>query len=134
MKDSSDCVELTRFCNLMNTSVVGGASKLFSHYVRQFNPSRVRSFSDRAHTKGNLYKVLGFKELHRNGPSYRWVNPLTDESYSRVSTQKRFLKRLLGEENVDLSKTEVEIMEQNGYVRVYDCGTVLWEWTNSEVL
>lgn len=128
-EDLSDCVELTRFCNMINTSVVGGASKLFSYYVRRYNPVRIRSFSDRAHTRGNLYPLLGFRFVHNNGPSYRWVNPLTDESLSRVSTQRRFLKKLLGEDNVDESKTEVEIMEQNGWVRVYDCGTTLWEWT-----
>ena len=127
-EDLSDCVELTRFCSLLNTSVVGGASKLFSYYVKNYNPIRVRSFSDRAHTRGDIYRKLGFNLIHINGPSYRWVNPMTDESLSRVSTQKRFLTKLLGNENVDESKTEVEIMEQNGWVRVYDCGTILWEW------
>lgn len=125
----SDCYELARFCNLKYTSVVGGASKLFKHFANTYmSVTRVRSFSDKAHTKGSLYETLGFSKVHENGPSYRWVNPVTDESYSRVSTQKRHLKKLLNDPSVDLSKTEVQIMEQHGYVRVYDSGTVLWEW------
>ena len=129
-EDLSDCYELTRFCNLKYTSVVGGASKLFTHFIRMYNPPRIRSFSDKAHTTGRIYDVLRFRKLHENPPSYRWVKPSTDESYSRVSTQKRYLKKFLGDDSIDLSKTEVEIMEQHGYVRVYDCGTILWEWVN----
>lgn len=128
-EDLSNCYELTRFCNLKYTNVVGAASKLFKHFVAQVNVDRVRSFSDKAHTKGTLYATLGFAKLHENDPSYRWVDPMTDESYSRVSAQKRHLKKLLNDDTIDLSKTEVQIMEQHGYVRVYDCGTVLWQWT-----
>lgn len=128
-EDLSNCYELTRFCNLKYTNVVGAASKLFKHFVAQVDVARVRSFSDKAHTKGTLYATLGFAKLHENEPSYRWVDPMTDESYSRVSAQKRHLKKLLNDDTIDLSKTEVEIMEQHGYVRVYDCGTVLWQWT-----
>lgn len=66
--DSADIVELVRFCNLKNYSVVGGASKLFKHYIREYSPSKIVSFSDRAHTRGNLYSTLGFKEVRRSDP------------------------------------------------------------------
>lgn len=125
------CWELVRFCNKLNTSVVGGASKLFNYFVNTFRPDRIISFSDRAHTTGNLYKVLSFKEIRRSDPGYMWVNLKTDIAYNRLNSQKHNLKRFLKDDDIDLSKTEKQIMEEHGFVQVYDSGTITWEWTNS---
>jgi hypothetical protein len=126
--DLSDCWELVRFCNKLDTSVVGGASKLFKHFLRCINPKQIRSFSDRAHTKGSLYATLGFEQIRTNDESYVWVNIDTNKAYNRVVAQKHNLKRFLGDDTIDLTKTEREIMESYGFVRVYDSGTITWEW------
>jgi len=126
--DLSDCWELVRFCNKLNTSVVGGADKLFKHFVRTYQPARVRSFSDRAHTRGNVYKLLGFTEIRKSDPGYVWVDARTDISYHRYSAQKQNIKQFLHDEDVDLSKSEKQIMEEHGFVQVFDSGTILWEY------
>lgn len=125
----SDCVELIRFCNLKNTSVVGGASKLFKYYVENYSPTRIRSFSDIAHTQGTLYPQLGFEVVRESDPGYVWVDSTTDMAYNRVRAQKHNLKNLLNDSSIDLSKSEKAIMEEHGFVKVYDCGALLWEWT-----
>lgn len=130
-EDLSDCWELIRFCSLLNTSVVGGASKLFKYFVHTYSPVRIRSFSDRAHTKGNLYLTLGFTEIRRSDPGYVWVDLATDKAYHRVNAQKQNLKRFLNDDTIDLTKTEREIMVDHGYVMVPDSGTITWEWYNS---
>ena len=127
----NDCWELVRFCNKLNTSVVGGASKLFSYFVKHYQPNRIRSFSDRAHTKGGLYSTLGFNEITRSDCNYVWVDVETDRAYHRMNAQKQNIKKFLHDDNVDLSKTEREIMIEHGFVQVYDSGTITWEWTNS---
>ena len=127
--DLSDCYELVRFCSVLNTTVVGGASKLFQHFIHTINPRRIRSFSDRAHTSGDLYNVLGFKYIRTSDPGYVWVNLKTDEAYSRVNAQKRNIVNFLHDNSIDLSKTETEIMIEHGFVQVFDSGTILWEWT-----
>ena len=33
-KTKNECYELLRFCNKLNTSVIGGASKLFKHFIK----------------------------------------------------------------------------------------------------
>lgn len=129
-QDLSDCWELVRFCNRINTSVVGGASKLFQYFVQNYGPTHIRSFSDKAHTKGDLYSVLGFIKQHESNPGYCWVNVKTDLSYSRVNAQKRNIKQFLHDDTINLDNTEVEIMVEHGFVQVYDSGTVLWEWSN----
>ena len=123
-----DCWELVRFCNKLNTSVVGGASKLFSYFVEKYQPSRIRSFSDRAHTRGNLYDRLGFKEVTRSGPNYVWVDVETDKACHRANAQKQNIKKFLHDDSIDLSKTEREIMVEHGFVQVFDSGTITWEW------
>lgn len=126
--DLSDCWELVRFCSLLNTSVVGGASKLFKHFLREYSPARIRSFSDRAHTRGGLYEKLGFVKIRESEPGYVWVDSRTDISYHRYSAQKQNIKKFLHDDNIDLSKTEKQIMEEHGFLQVYDCGTILWEY------
>lgn len=119
--------ELSRFCSTINTNVVGAASKLFRYFVRTYDPVKIVSFSDDAHTSGNLYPTLGFKAIRVSDPDYVWVRVLDDKPFNRSNTMKSNLSKLLGEE-VDLSKTEKQIMEEHGYVQVYDSGTIRWEW------
>ena len=127
-EDLSDCWELVRFCNKLNTSVVGGASKLFKHFIKVHNPVRIRSFSDRAHTKGTLYKTLGFSAISQSSEQYVWVNLADNKAYNRVNAQKHNLKKFFKDDTLDLTKTERQIMEEHGYVQVFDSGTITWEW------
>lgn len=127
-EDLSDCWELIRFCSKLNTSVVGGASRLFNHFIKYMKPKRIRSFSDRAHTRGTLYSILGFTEIRRSKPSYVWVDSRTDESYHRYNSQKKNLVRFLHDDTIDLTKSEKQIMEEHGFLQVYDSGTITWEW------
>lgn len=124
--------ELIRFCNLTNTSVVGAASKLFKHFVQMWCPTKVVSFSDRAHTKGNLYHTLSFKEVSISSPGYVWVNMSSDKYLNRVSCQKSNLVRLFDDvTKEDISaKSEKTIMEEHGYAQVFDSGVIRWEWTS----
>lgn len=126
--------ELVRFCNILNTSVVGSASKLFNHFVETYKPENIISFSDRAHTTGNLYKTLDFSEKSRSAPGYAWVNVNTDIAYNRVNAQKANLKKFLDDENIDLTKTESQIMEAHGFVKVYDSGVITWQWNREQSL
>ena len=122
--------ELSRFCNKLNTNVIGGASKLLKYFIENYNPEKIVSFSDVAHTKGNLYNTLGFKQISISDPGYVWVNLKDDSYYTRVSCQKRNLRKLFSDESIDIeNKTEREIMIEHGYVQVFDSGVIRWEWT-----
>ena len=129
-KDTSeDTVELVRFCNLINTSVVGGASKLFNYYLKNYHPTKVVSFSDKAHTRGNLYENLGFHKVSEAKPNYVWVNLNTNFYLNRVSCQKRNLPKLFGEPDLDIeNQTEQQIMSSKGFVQVFDSGSIRWEY------
>ena len=128
--DTQHSWELIRFCNKMNTSVVGGASKLFNYFIRNYDFDKIVSFSDRAHTRGNLYEILGFNIISCSEPGYTWVNLNTDVFFTRVACQKRNLRKLFNDETIDIeNKTEQQIMTEHGFVQVYDSGTIRWEYT-----
>lgn len=127
--ENSEGYELTRFANKINTTVVGGASKLFKHFIKTYLPTLVISYSDIAHTSGNMYGKLGFNKASESDPGYVWVNMLNDTYYNRVTCQKSNLPKLLGEPDLDIeNNTERQIMESHGYARVFDSGIIRWEW------
>lgn len=128
-KSSDSCnddMELFRFCTKLNTSVVGGCSKLFKYYVRNFPFHSIVSYSDFARTSGSVYSKLGFEPEHLSSPGYMWVQITTDKYLSRVSCQKQNISKLFPDKNLDLTKTEGEIMTSLNYVKVYDSGSFKW--------
>lgn len=127
----NNCYELLRFCSKLCTSVIGGADKLLKYFIKNYNPGRVRSFSDRAHTKGTLYSTLGFTKIRESDPGYVWVNLKTDQSVSRLNAQKQNIRKFLQDESLDLSRPETELMVSHGYVQVFDSGTITWEWRST---
>lgn len=120
--------ELSRFCTRLDTTVVGGAQKLFKYFVSMYHPTKIISFSDVAHTRGDLYRILGFNNVHMTSPSYVWSDICDRFYYNRVSCQKQNLKKLLNDDSIDLSQTEKTIMESHGFVKVYDSGVIKWVW------
>lgn len=124
--------ELVRYCNKINTSIVGGASKLFKYFIRNYHPDKVISFSDIAHTKGNLYQILGFHQVSKSSPNYVWVNIKDDTFFTRVKCQKHNLRKLFNDDSIDIENcTEVQIMSNHGYAQVFDSGTIKWEYVPS---
>lgn len=114
--------ELVRFCNKIDTNVVGGASKLFKHFIEEINPKEIVSYSDKRWSTGNLYSILGFEHIHDSRPNYYYVNNM------RRMNRFGFRKDVLVKEGYDKDKTEHEIMLERGIYRIYDCGTKVWKW------
>ncbi len=115
--------ELIRFCNKLNISIAGGASKLFNFFIKKYNPETITSFCDISLFNGDLYKMLGFSKLYQSNPNYYWV---IDESRShRFNWRKDKLIRL----GYDSKKTEIQIMNDLGKYRIFDCGNDKYLWS-----
>lgn len=112
--------ELIRFCNKLNTNVIGGASKLFNHFINnyshKFKIKSIISYADISIFNGNLYKKLGFEYSHRSEVNYYWV--IDGVRKHRFN----YNKKVLIKEGFDPNKTEVEIMYDRGYYRIWGCG------------
>jgi hypothetical protein len=114
--------ELIRYCNVLDVTIVGGASKLLKHFINNHSCS-ILSYANREHSNGKLYEALGFSLINESQPSYQWVKGST--LLKRYQTQKHKLQSLLGE-SFDPSKTESENMFANGYRRIWDCGNLVF--------
>lgn len=119
--------ELNRFCSKAGYNVVGGASKLFKHFIKAYNPKSIISYSDIAKTTGNIYKVLGFTQSHMTEPQYHWTNGT--KVLSRYKTQLKHLVRA-GWKKEDSTQSEDEVMRAHGFAKLYDCGKIAWVRNN----
>lgn len=117
--------ELLRFCNKLNTNTLGGASKLFKHFLKEIKPIEVISYALMEWTNGDkesLYDKLGFEEVGHTALSYWWV--VDGERRNRFN----FRKDKLIKEGFDKDKTEVEIMHDRGYYRLFGTGNLKYNW------
>jgi hypothetical protein len=114
--------ELLRFANKIDTNVIGGASKLFVHFIKDNNPNKVISYANCDISNGNLYRILGFKEISHTGINYWWAKDGT--KYHRAGFQKYKLVKA----GFDPLKTENEIMNERDYFRIYGTGNLKYEW------
>lgn len=114
--------ELVRFCSNKNFVVVGGASKLLSYFIKTYNPNKIISYADKRWSIGNLYEKIGFKKVSDTPPNYWYTN-----DYKKRIHRFNFTKGKLVKEGFDKSKTEWEIMQELGYDRVWDCGSIKYE-------
>jgi hypothetical protein len=118
----SDEFELIRFCNKLNTSVVGGASKIFKHFVNTHNIDSIISYADRSWSTGNLYTQLGFTFHSYTQPGYYYINGNIREN--RIKYQKHKLVNA----GYDKTKTEHQIMLERKLYRIYDSGNMKFLW------
>lgn len=125
-KKDENSFELVRFCNKLNTNVIGGASKLFKSFLKDFNPNEIISYSDKRWSTGKLYDMLGFKHIHDSRPNYFYV--VNDKRENRFKYRK---DRLIAE-GYDKDKTEHDIMLERGIFRIYDCGCRAHLWKMDE--
>jgi hypothetical protein len=116
--------ELTRFCVDNNYSVNGIANRLLKQFIKDYNPIEIISFADRRWTlnkDNNLYVNLNFKLDNIGNPNYFWCkkqNRYKSYSFTKTKISKK-------EEFKDIyspEKTEIQMMNEAGYCRVYDCG------------
>jgi hypothetical protein len=115
--------EILRYSTINNVNLIGGASKIFSHFVKTFNPKKIISYADRRYSNGKLYENLGFKLKEKSFPCY-WYFKTPDKKYHRSTFQKHKLKRLL--EIFDENKTELENMKINNWDRIFDSGNYVY--------
>jgi hypothetical protein len=107
---------LNRFCNKTGVNVVGGASKLLNYFIKNYYVKRIVSYADKDWSVGNLYEVLGFKNIGGNGPDYKYIVDGCRVHKSRYKKSK-----------LNSTLTEAKQMELNGINKIYDCGKLKFE-------
>lgn len=126
-KDTENKFELLRFCNELNTNVIGAASKLFKEFIKQ-NPTmrEITTYACRSWSNGALYETLGFKFIHKTDPNYHYV--VNNERKHRFG----FRKDKLLSDGFDPNLGEHEIMLCRGIYRVFNSGNYKFIYYNNE--
>ena len=82
--------EIIRGCPGSNNIVVGGVSKLFKHFIKDYNPTSVFSYCDFNKFDGRGYEAIGMQFIGYTGPDMKWVMP----DYSVHSREPKLHKQL----------------------------------------
>lgn len=115
--------ELIRYCSILNTTVIGGFSKLLTNF-RKSTKGSIISYADRRFSIGNVYLKNGFELIGTSQPAYFYFKNSSIVLENRMKYQKHKLQKILEKFNSELS--EWENMKENGYNRIWDCGTSKW--------
>jgi hypothetical protein len=101
---------INRFCNKVNYSVIGGASKLLKYFINNYDVKRVISYADRDWSEGNLYEKLGFDKVNESKPDYKYI-----------FEGKRVHKSRFRKSKTGISENKLKIL------KIFDCGKIKWE-------
>ena len=123
-----DGIEIIRYAIKSGYTIIGGADKLFKHFVNDYNISEVMTYSDNDYFDGSIYERLGFSFDGYTNPDYYWYNE--HKGYlNREKCQPKILKEKYPYlYNPDSNSVENYIMIKLGYVKVYRCGNTRWIW------
>lgn len=128
---SDNLYELYRYSTILNTSVIGGFSKLLKYAINKYNIKEIITYADRRITSKlfNVYSINNFKLVNSTNPNYFYYRKIGDniKIFSRYEFQKHKLKDKL--EYFNSSKSEIENVLSNNYRIVYDCGNLVYSKT-----
>lgn len=116
-KNMDGHLELSRFTS---NNVVGLASKMIKFLIKNYFVKKIISYADRRWTPtvDNVYKKLGFFLDSETKPNY-WYSCSGNVRESRF----KYRKDVLIKKGYDKNKTEKDIMEELGYLKIWDCGS-----------
>lgn len=108
---------LNRYATSCN--VIGGCSKLLKHFERNNDWRQIVSFADLRWSDGDMYFKVGF-DLHKVIPPDYYYCPTTRTRVHKFNYRRKNLPRLL--KHFDPSKSECQNCDDNGILRIWDCG------------
>lgn len=126
--------ELVRFSTDYHYIYQGVASKMFTYFIKHYEPNVVVSFADRRWTpwnNNNLYTKLGFMLESITKPDYRYYNEKVDK-YKRVHKMSMCKSILSKKYGFPMTMTELEMARELGYDRIWDCGLFKYVWRKEE--
>ena len=124
--------ELLRLCTKLGYFVIGGASKLFTYFKEKYCPNSIISYCDKSKFDGKIYNNLGFNLIDTTQPACHWC-----ERHCKIHITDNLLRKLgadaiLGT-SFDKGTSNEQIMLNNGFVQVYDCGQYVFEYKNNNI-
>jgi hypothetical protein len=111
--------KILRFCVVLNSTVVGGMSKLLKFAIAELKPKKIISFCDEMHFDGTVYEKLNFVKITTGKPAALYF------SSNGILRHRFSFQKMLNLESSEL--TERQLAQQLKLNRVWDCGSSKWE-------
>ena len=118
-------IELLRLCTKQGYSVVGGASKLFKFAVEDYGLSNIVSYCDISKFDGSVYETIGMKFLRQTPPQEIWSKGVQHITANLL--RQRGYDQLF-KTNYGKGTDNEQLMLDNGWLPVYDCGMKVFEY------
>lgn len=121
---SDGVFDLNRFAT--SKSVIGGFSKILSHFTKHVEWKKIFTFASLDYSNGSLYEQTGFARIHITPPNLWYIKgPIRErrEQYMKHKLHKKL-------EKFDPTLTEKENMDNHGFERLFDSGSIKYELTN----
>lgn len=156
-KESHSDWELYRLVFKNDVMVIGGAKKLWNHFISKYSPTTVMTYADYNIGAGKVYESFGMVLKKKPRPVKFWSNIKTGEyinnnslligadrvvaSWAKKSGKDYFIVGRDEQDFVDRGGLSVygtfpnneQIAEHYGFVKVYDCGYQEFLWRNYNV-
>lgn len=122
--------ELIRYCSHYN--VIGGAEKIFKHFMQEYKVGSIISYCDNSKFTGSVYSKLGFTKISEGNPSRHWYNSKTKQHITDNLLRQRGFDQLFGT-SFGKGYNNDDLMLQAGFVEIYDCGQSTWIYKTSNL-
>lgn len=128
-KSEENTYELSRFCSKIFYSVVGGYTKLFSYFEKNYKFDKIITYADRRwSSSNNVYSTVNWEFVGITPPNYWYM----DKQHTMRKHRFNFTKhKIINKMNGDPKLTEWENMKQMGFDRIWDCGHFKYEYKNN---
>lgn len=117
--------EMSHLCTDFEYRVVGGASKLFSKFIKTYKPKSIITSCDLSKFNGNVYSILGM-ECDHTVPASRWWSKGIDRLGDGPI---KFNTARVGFGEVDPALSKAQNMVNLGWLPIYDCGKNIYTWS-----
>lgn len=117
--------ELLRLCTKVGYSVVGGANRLFKHFLSDYVPRSIISYCDISKFGGEVYSRLGMNLEYVTPPQKVW-----SKNHHKVTDsllRQRGYDQLFGT-NYGKGTSNEQLMIEDGWLPVYDCGQYVYSY------
>jgi len=111
--------ELRRYAT--SCHVPGGFTKLLKFFIDSYEPKSIISFADLRWSNGNMYLKTGWEIDKILKPDY-YYSPDGKNLFHKFNYRRKNLSKLL--DNFDESLSEKINCDNNGILRIWDCGKI----------
>lgn len=131
-KSNTNDYELLRLCS--SIYVAGGAEKLFKHFIVNYKPQTIVSYCDLSKFTGTIYSKLGFKLVSTSlGEHWQRILGCQDWKHITGNLLLRYGVDILLGTNYGKGANNRELMLQEGFVQIFDCGQQTWIWQSNSL-